>query len=551
MGRVQAFVARANARISVQLAATLLASSSLLSSILGLLRDKLLNSYYYYTLPQYADAYTVAFIIPDFMFFILVSGALSVTFIPVFNDRLQAGNKKSAWELSTSLLNLLALVTMVASILIIIFAEPLVRYVVGPGLDEVGRGLAVSMMRVIAINPFLFAIASVIASIQQAIGRFTFFALSPVVYNIGIIIGLLFFTNGISIFGVQIFAGGIMGVALGVVLGSVMQLVISSIGLIGLGFDYDFKIYWKNKGFRQVLKNLPARSLDQGMDYFNSIVETNLASRMVQGTVRAYNGAMTLSMAPVTLVGVAISTAAFPQMTERLSQGRPDLFRSELQTIIRVIVWLSLPIATITYFTQDYVASFLFSQGSQIVASTLGILCIAIVFRSVYQIASRTFYAQKDTKTPLYISIFTISLNVALAVLFSQRLNMGIYGLALAQSLVAAVEVFILFAIISRRVPKIFDKYFMNGITKIVLSALLMSLMTIVALTIVGPAIADQGFAILFPKFMFVAIASFIAYILVGRLLKLEEAEQILGRIRSIIKKIAFGQVRSHKPKDM
>jgi len=551
MGRVQAFVARANARISVQLAATLLASSSLLSSVLGLLRDKLLNSYYYYTLPQYADAYTAAFIIPDFMFFILVSGALSVTFIPVFNDRLQAGNKKSAWELSTSLLNLLAIVTMVASILIIIFAEPLVRYVVGPGLDEVGRGLAVSMMRVIAINPFLFAIASVIASIQQAIGRFTFFALSPVVYNIGIIIGLLFFTNGISIFGVQIFAGGIMGVALGVVLGSVMQLVISSVGLIGLGFDYDFKIYWKNKGFRQVLRNLPARSLDQGIDYFNTIVETNLASRMVQGTVRAYNGAMTLSMAPVTLVGVAISTAAFPQMTERLSQGRPDLFRSELQTIIRVIVWLSLPIATITYFTQDYVASFLFSQGSQIVASTLGILCIAIVFRSVYQIASRTFYAQKDTKTPLYISIFTISLNVALAVLFSQKLNMGIYGLALAQSLVAAVEVFILFAIISRRVPKLLDKHFMNGITKILLSAALMSLVTIVALAIVGPAIADQGFAILFPKFMFVAIASFIAYTLVGRLLKLEEAEQIVGRIRSIIKKIAFGQVRSHKPKDM
>ena len=275
MGRVQAFVARANARISVQLAATLLASSSLLSSLLGLFRDRLLNTYYYDTLPNYADAYTAAFIIPDFMFFILVSGALSVTFIPVFNDRLQAGNKKSAWELSASLLNLLAVVTMVASVLIIIFADPLVRYVVGPGLDEVGHGLAVSMMRVIAINPFLFAIASVIASIQQAIGRFTFFALSPVLYNIGIITGILVFTGGINIFGVQIFQGGIMGVALGVVLGSILQLIVSSIGLIGLGFDYQFKIYWKNRGFRQVLKNLPARSLDQGIDYFNSIFIRN------------------------------------------------------------------------------------------------------------------------------------------------------------------------------------------------------------------------------------------------------------------------------------
>ncbi len=550
MGRVQAFMARANARISVQLAAVLLASSSLLSSLLGLLRDRLLNAYYYDTLPRYADAYTAAFIIPDFMFFVLVSGALSVTFIPVFNDRLHAGNKKSAWELSTSLLNLLAIVTMVASILIIIFADPLVRYVVGPGLDEVGRGLAVSMMRVIAINPFLFAIASVIASIQQAIGRFTFFALSPVVYNIGIIIGLLFFTNGISIFGIQVFAGGIMGVALGVVLGSILQLLVSSIGLIGLGFDYDFKIYWKNRGFHQVLKNLPARSLDQGIDYFNTIVETNLASRMVQGTVRAYNGAMTLSMAPVTLVGVAISTAAFPQMTERLSQGRPDLFRSELQAIIRVIFWLSLPIATVAYFTQDFIASFLFTKGAPVVATTLGILCIAIVFRSIYQIASRSFYAQKDTKTPLYISIFTISLNVALAILFSQRLNMGIYGLALAQSLVAVVEVCILFAIIGRRIPKLFDRKFVGGVVRTLLSAAAMSFVTVIALLITGPAVADQGFGVLFPKFVFIALVSFAAYTYIGRLLKLEEAAGVIEQVKTIVKKIAFGQVRS-QPKDM
>ncbi len=545
-------MARANARISVQLAATLLASSSLLSSILGLLRDRLFNSYYYGgSISNYADAYTVAFIIPDFMFFILVSGALSVTFIPVFNDRLQAGNKKSAWELSTSLLNFLAIATMVASILIIIFAEPLVRYVVGPGLDEVGRGLAVSMMRVIAINPFLFAIASVIASIQQAIGRFTFFALSPVLYNVGIITGLLVFTQGINIFGVQIFAGGIMGVALGVVLGSILQLIVSSIGLIGLGFDYQFKIYWKNKGFRQVLKSLPARSLDQGIDYFNSIVETNLASRMVEGTVRAYNGAMTLSMAPVTLVGVAISTAAFPQMTERLSQGRPDLFRQELQGVLRVILWLALPIATIAFFTQDYLASFLFTQGAPVVATTLGILCIAIVFRSVYQIASRSFYAQKDTKTPLFISIFTISLNIALAVFFSWKLNQGIFGLALAQSVVAAVEVAILFTIMSRRIPHLFDTEFVSGIVRIIFSTAVMALVTIITVAFIGPALADQGFYILFPKFGLVALLSFIAYTFIGRAFKLDEADHVYNRVKSAIMKLAFAQIRSDSPKDL
>ncbi len=550
MGRVQAFVARANARISVQFAATLLASSSLLSSMLGLLRDRLLNTYYYQTLPNYADAYTAAFIIPDFMFFILVSGALSVTFIPVFNDRLHAGNKKSAWELSTSLLNLLALLTMAASVLIIIFADPLVRHVVAPNLDEVSMGLAISMMRVIAINPFLFAIASVIASIQQAIGRFTFYTLSPVIYNFGIIIGLLFFTNGINIFGVEVFKGGIMGVALGVVLGSVMQLVVSSIGLIGLGFDYRFKIYWKNHGFRQVLKNLPQRSLDQGIDYFNGIVESNLASGMGAGMLRAYNQASTLHMMPVTLVGVAISTAAFPQMTERLSQGRPDLFRQELQSIFRVIIWLALPIAVIAFFAQNYLTAFLFPTKSvPVVAATLGILCIAIVFRSIYHIASRTLYAQKDTRTPLIISIFTISLNIVLAVLFTKQFNLGIYGLAFAQSLVSVVEVSILFVILSRRIPRLFSGQLLRSVGRMVTATGMMALITAFAMTVAGPVIPDEGFFVIFPKFCLVAGVSAVMYIFASRLLHLEEADHVIRRAKTIISKIAFGQIGSRGPK--
>src|SRR5659263_85821 len=131
MGRIESIVAKANVKLPIKVAAALLAGSALLSSLLGLFRDRQLNGLYYSTYPQGIDAYTVAFLIPDFMFFILVSGALSVSFIPVFNQRLAEGNKKSAWELSTSVLNLMALVTLVASILIIIFAEPLIRYVVG------------------------------------------------------------------------------------------------------------------------------------------------------------------------------------------------------------------------------------------------------------------------------------------------------------------------------------------------------------------------------------------------------------------------------------
>lgn len=179
----------------------------MVSALLGIFRDRLLNSYYLDTYPTGIDAYTAAFTIPDFLFFLLTSGALAVSFIPVFNQRLTTGNKKSAWELSSSLLNLMAILTLIASVAIIIFADPLVRYVVGPGLDESGMILAINMMRVIAINPFLFSISTILSSIQQALGRFVFYALAPALYNVGILVGILWFTNGINLFGWQIFEG--------------------------------------------------------------------------------------------------------------------------------------------------------------------------------------------------------------------------------------------------------------------------------------------------------------------------------------------------------
>lgn len=536
MPSLRSSIAKINSRLNIRSAAALLAGSLMVSSLLGLYRDRLLNGMYYTTYKPGIDAYTIAFTIPDFMFFILVSGALSVTFIPVFNQRILTGNKKSAWQLSSSMINFLALITLVASILIIIFAPFLVDYVVGPGLSESARNLAISMMRVIAVNPFLFAIATVISSMQQAVGRFTFYALAPAIYNIGIIIGALYFTNGISIFGCQIFDGGIMGVALGVVLGAVMQLAVSAIGLISLGFDYDFKIYWKNKGFLQALRLLPARSTDQAMDYLVGIAETNLASRMPEGTVRAYQQASSLHMMPINLIGVAISTAAFPSMTEQLSEGNTTAFRKQLQQVVRVIVWLALPVAMITYFARGYVVSFIKNGGDALIASILGALVVAIIFRTVFHIGSRSFYASQDTKTPLYISIFAISLNIILAVVFTQVFHMGAIGLAYAQSIIAVVEVTILFYIINRRLKgEFFDKTMVSALIRMASAAGFMSIVTYFTVQLLQLQRDDMSLSQTVPKFIIITIVSFATYIMICRAMKLEEAELVVGRIGKML----------------
>ena len=546
MGRVRSTVTKINQRLNVKLAATILAGSTLLSSLLGFFRDRLLNSAYMPSengalagYPVGLDAYTAAFMVPDFMFAVLVSGALSVTFIPVFNERWVKGNKQSAWQISSSMINFMALITMAASVLIIIFADPLMKYLIAPGLSESGHALAVSMMQVIAVNPFIFAVAAVIASIQQAVGRFMFCALAPMLYNIGIIIGTVWFTGGVNLFGWQIFDGGIMGVALGVVLGSFLQLIVSAVGLAGLGFDYNFKIYWRNKGFRKVLSLLPARSVDQGMDYVVSLVEVNLASRLADGTVRAYQQALTLHMMPINLIGVAISNAAFPQLTEHLGEGRNDLFQKDLRSLLRIIFWMALPVSVVIFFTRGYVVHFIRNAGDPLIAGILGCLVVAILFRTIYHMAARAFYARQDTKTPLYISIFSITLNIILAIVLSMVLKMGAYGLAWAQSTVAVLEVVVLLAVMNRQMPKLFDMTFVRAIFKMIIAGTVTGVVCYIAVLIMPFRYHDDSFFSAFPKFVIISLVSFGAYAAASKWLKLPEIDPILARL----KKVLFGRL--------
>ena len=537
--KFRSVVALANMRLSIKSAAIVLASSTLVSALLGLFRDRLLNSYYLGTYPTGIDAYTAAFTIPDFMFFILTSGALAVSFIPVFNQRLVTGNKKSAWELSSSLLNLFAIVTLITSILIMIFADPLIRYIVSPGLDESGMILAINMTRVIAINPFLFSIATVLTSIQQAVGRFIFYSFAPAIYNVGIIIGITCFTNGINLFGVQIFEGGIMGVALGVILGAIMQLIVSLIGLFGLGMDYDFKIKWRNQGFRSILRLLPARSLDQGIDYVNGIVNTNLSSRMGAGAVRSFNQASSLHQMPINLIGVAISTAFFPKLTEQLGGGDQRKFYDTFRTALRTIIWISLPVAVIAYFGRGYVTSFISNIGNNdsngTIASILGTLCIAIFARSIFHIASRGFYACQDTKTPFLVSIIAVGFTIILSVWF-YSIGWGVDGLGWAQSIGAMLEIVILLFILQRRSRgELLDRSFWRAFFRMIFATVVAGCVAFSMTKFVPLMATDNSLVITVPKFFLIATVSAISYLLASYFLDLKEAGPILGYIKKIL----------------
>lgn len=533
--RFRSAVSLANTKLSIKTAAIVLASSTLVSALLGIFRDRWLNSMYYDTYPAGLDAYTAAFTVPDFLFFIITSGALAVTFIPVFNQRLASGNKKSAWELSTSLTNFLALIALIASVLIMLFADPLVRFVVAPGLNESAMSLAINMMRVIAINPFLFSISTVLSSMQQAVGRFIFYAIAPALYNIGIIIGILSFTSGINLFGWQLFEGGIMGVAIGVVLGALMQLSVSIIGLVGLGFDYQFKIFWKNQAFKTVLKTLPSRSVDQGIDYVTSIMNTNLASSMGEQSIRAFQQASSLHAMPIGLIGVAISTAFFPHLSNEVATGDVRKFSETLRSALATIIWISLPVAIVAFFSRGYVVNFIKNGGDFKIASVLGFFVLAIFFQSLYHIVARGYYAQQNTRTPLIISIISFIVQVIFAILFS-AFGFGPEGLAFAVSISAAFELIVLLWREHRDLRgTLLTSSFFSNFMRTLLASIVAGIVSYLMTRLFPLLVTDNSFFATFPKFCIITFMSFLSYILMCFFLGVKEVKPFLRKLGHLL----------------
>jgi putative peptidoglycan lipid II flippase len=528
------FLARANKRISLGSAATLLVASAMLGQILGFLRVKLINANFPHLGPESTDAFFAAFKIPDFFYFTLAAGALGVAFMPFLADKLAKGDKRGAFEISNSLLNLLAIVMAAVGVIILIFAEPLIKFVVAPTMTPEQLDNATTIMRLIAFNPLLFTISAIFISVQQSLGRFFFYALTTPIYNLAIIISALVFSvSGGNDGGPGQL--GLVGLGVGALAGALLQLLISIIGFVGMKYKYQVKINWRNNDFRQMLKQLPPRSLDQGVDSLNSIVETNLARRLGEGKLTFYENAYILHTAPTLLIGTTISTAAFPRLNDRLAQGRSDLFRRDFLKILRIIIWITVPVTVVAYFCRGYLARLIFGDEAPVIALILGFFAGAIFFRTIYTLISRWFYSQKDTKTPLFVSIFAIVLNIILAYILSRPYNYDIAGLAMAQSIVALAEVTVLSVIMVRRDNKLLDPEFWKGIFMIFSVTGFSVLAGYTMVQIFPLESADKGFIQLGTKFAAIAGVTLLVHFTVSLMFGMAEARSVARRLYRLV----------------
>lgn len=517
------FIRRANRRISLSGAVTLLITTTLLTQLLGFFRNRLVSTNFTVVNPGSTDALFAAFQIPDFFYLTIAAGALGVAFMPVLADRLHQNDRHSIWEITSSLLNLLSIVMFAVSLIIFVFARPLLHYVVAPKLAPEQLNQATDIMRLVALNPLLFTLSGILTSVQQTFGRFFFYAAAPLFYNLAIIFSIYVFKYRI----------GVVGLGIGALVGAILQFLIALMGMWGLGFRYRLKIKFHTTDFKLIMRKLPARSIDQGIDSINSIVETNRATTLGQGPVSYYNFATTLMNVPVMLFGTAIATAVFPRLTDRLAQGRPDLFHKDFFSAMRTMIWIAAPVSVISYFSRAYLARLLFGDVAPQVAIIFGFLTLAIFCRILYTIISRYYYAQKDTKTPLFVSLFAIALNIVLA--FQLVKGYGTTGLAMAQSIVALVEITMLLLIMFIRDVYMFNAVFWGAVLRILSVTGFSVLTAFIMVTFLPLERGDRGFITLGVKFGTIASVTLAVHIAVSWLYGLQEARIVIAKIRQLI----------------
>jgi len=498
----------------------------LVSQILGFLRTKLVNANFDLVGPQSTDVYFAAFKIPDFFFYVLAAGVLGVVLIPILSERMEKSDRRGVWELSTSLMNLMVIVTLIIGFVILIFAQQLME-IVAPNLSPEQLSNATAILRLISFNPLFFTLSGILTSTQQVFGRFFFFALTPVIYNLTIIVGIIAFSGSM----------GIVGLGVGALAGGVLQAITAALGVIGLDFYWRPEIKFKSVDFRRILRQLPARSLDQGVDSVNSIVETNRARLLGDGVVSSYENAFVLHTAPILLIGSSISTAAFPRLTERLAQGRPDLFRKEFAGVLRVLMWMSLPVMVITYFCRGYLARIIFTQGSPDIALILGFLSVAVFFRTIYSLLSRYFYAYKDTVTPLIISVFAIALNIILVFTLARPEAYGAAGLAIAQSIVSGTEVLVIGTVMILRDKKVLGLDFWQAALRMVSVTGFTIVSAYIMVTLLPLNLSDTGFYVLGFKLGSIVAVTLMVHLAVSIMFGFEEAQNVVSKIEKAVLK--------------
>ena len=453
-------------------AATLVMALFVVSRVFGLVREMVVGALFG-TSAAY-DAYQAAARIPEMIFLVVAGGALGSAFIPAFADHMAKEDYTGAWRLVSAIVNLALIVLTVTAGLTAVFAPVLVRTVIAPGFEPPQQALTARLLRLMLLSPIIFGVSGIVMGALNAHQHFLLPALAPSVYNLSIIGGAL-------LLGPRL---GVMGMAVGVVVGAVLHLLVQVPGLMRYGARYIPTLGLDDPSVREVGRLMAPRVLGTAIIQLNFVVNNSLASMMGEGAVSAINYAWLLMMLPQGVFAQAVGTAAFPTFAEQVARGERDEMRSTLVATLRAVFFLSIPATVGLLMLGRPLVGLLFERGAFEAGSTeavtwaLAFYALGLVGYAGLEIVARAFYALHDTLTPVWVGGLAMGLNVALSLTLPGVFGLVGWpqhaGLALANSVAILLELVALLVLMQRRMNGLEGRRTLTAFAKSGLAALAM-----------------------------------------------------------------------------
>lgn len=493
------------------------------SHLAGLFKTRLLLSYFFGSQSSLLDVYYAAFVIPDTIFQLLIIGSLSAAFIPVFT-RLLSEDKDKAWKVASSVLNIVILAFFVISLIVYLLA-PNLSQLIAPGFSTAQISIMASLLRVMLLAQIFFAISSFFTGMIQSHQRFVIPALAPLAYNLGIIIGTVIFSPLL----------GILGPALGVVIGAFLHMIIQFPLAHSLGFRFRFDFGLSLPPVIEILKLLPPRAIALGVDQIEQFVSVVLASLLTPGSISLFNIARLLFMLPTSLVGVTIGQAALPSLSRQMDKS---MFRQTLVSSFLQVAFLSLPISVLFIILRVPIVRIVFGTGSfpwsatLLTAKTLAILAVSASFAAIIQLVIRGFYALHDTRTPLYVGLSAALFDTVLGIILVKFMHLGILGIAIAISATTILECLALSFILEKKLgaPRPLESSIFKSLARMIFVSFVSGLALWMPMRILDQYVFDTTRTI--SLVLLTLFTSFIGagvYIYLSHLFKIEELQSFVA----------------------
>lgn len=501
--------------------ALILSAMMVTSRFFGILRNRTLATYF---TKEELDLFFAAFRIPDFVFELIITGALSSAFIPIFIKYKK--NPDTLRENISSVINIMMFILAIFIVITVIFADKIIPLTI-PGFNKTDTELVVTLSRIFIISQLPFMVlGNIFSGIGQANKTFILTAIAPIVYTLGLIVGTVFFSSSLWIY----------GPAIGVTVGAFLFFIIQFPIVYFVHFSYDLFAF-KKPIIKEFFSLIIPRTLSVFSTQIDNTVDLFLATLIGGGSYTVLYFAQRLQLFPVALVGMSFGQASLPYISSLYKDGDFKKIQEIFMSSILQILYCSVPLSIFFIFARTPLVRIAYGGGrfdwnaTVLTAVALSAFALSIPLHSIFFFVTRVFYAFHDTKTPFLINIVAVGINTALSAFFIITLKLPVWSLGLSFSIAVTINVAVLFYMYGRRIKGLHLTKLAKNSMKIYMISFLAALPSYAVIKIMDQLIFDTARTInVFFLLIVSGIVFSIAYLFLSWFFAVEEI-YILGKL--------------------